>query len=145
MFIFALVTLKKRSCSIKPDETVDVRIQRSSLFSRYCPNRYGSEVPGVYHLNVLCKLLIRVAHDVSELAPMRLQQLLSPSLFLALFTYRVGTIHSCFLPALDSALLSTRKCRCLCKEGCCGELGSSGTDSMKIYTQNWMSGKPPPC
>lgn len=62
----------------------------------YCPNSYCTEVPGVYQLNALCKLLVRIIHGVSEVKPMRLPHLLSLGLFMTSFRYKVCTIHSCF-------------------------------------------------
>lgn len=92
-------------------------------FSRYCPNSYCPEAPGVYYLSALCQLLIRAIHSVSELGPVRLPQLLSSGLFMTLFRCKICTIHSCSLPALGNALVYIRKHRYSCKEGCCGELG----------------------
>lgn len=80
-------------------------------------------MPGVYCLNALCKLLIRMIHGMSELDPMRFPQLLSPGLFITLLGYKVCTIHSCLLAALGSALVSIGKYRYSSQEGCCGELG----------------------
>lgn len=91
-------------------------------------------MPGVYRLNALCKLLIRMIHGVSGLEPMRLPQLMSPGLFMTLFRYEVCTIHSCILRALGSALVSIRQRRYSCKGGHCGGMGDCICTAVQAQT-----------